>query len=425
MSYYAHLKHSLRWNAIESIIYYSIFVAHQFLLRSTMDSLSYGAVSSLFAMLYLTIIVVNFGFDFSIAPFFSFFKKSQKTFKQFLLKQLLLQIIIYSITGILAFIVLSKGLIPIKTMPSIAWQLSCIISLLVVTESLKKSFRIILQLAFSSHITATIELFYIISYVTIVWGSFILTGVMSFYTVFIPMLILSTSSMCMLGWAVYKYYKTLPKQNEQPYNLSWNQFLKNRISNYGYQLSKTFLTSNFLIPFFAVTYGLSIAALLELVTATTQFFSVIIQKIFGISGQAVFAHAKHKTTEFKKDLFESTTQKLYPLLYSMVFFAIVAYKPLMAFKVSTVSQNEYSIALLFFLVLFSENFVLMYEKWFIIEEKTNYLIAVHVTLLTVFFAITRLFSLNSAITVLILLLITRGCMFFAIRYCTYRLWKNY
>ena len=425
MTYYAHLRHGLRWNAIESIIYYSIFVAHQFLLRSTMDSLSYGAVSSLFAILYLTIVVVNFGFDFSIAPFFSFFKKNQYTFKRFLLKQLLLQILVYTATGSIAFIVLSKGFIPIKNMPVFSRQLSCIISLLVITEAVKKSFRIILQLAFSSHITATIELFYIISYVTIVWGFFVLTGIMSFYTVFIPMLVLSTTTTIMLGCAVYRYYTTLPKQNAQTYNLSLKQLIKNRVSNYGYQLSKTFLTSNFLIPFFAVTYGLSIAALLELVTATTQFFSVIIQKIFGISGQAVFAHAKHQTTEFKKDLFESTTQKLYPFLYTMVFFAIVVYKPLMAFKIPTVLHNEYAIALLFFLVLFSENFIIMYEKWFIIEEKTHYLIAVHVTLLTVFFAITHLFSLNSAIAVLIFLLITRGCMFFVIRYCTSRLWKNY
>ena len=424
LSFYTQLRHSLRWNAIESIIYYSIFVAHQFLLRSTMDSLSYGAISSLFAMLYLTIIIVNFGFDFSIAPFFNVFKKNQNNFKQFLVKQLLVQLFIYATTGLLAFFVLYKGLIPIKKMPVLAWQLSLIISLLILTEALKKSFRIIMQLAFSSHITATIELFYIVSYVTIVWSSFLLTGTMSFYTVFIPMLVLSTSSMCMLGWAVYRYYKTLPKQNEQPYNLSWNQLLKNRVSNYGYQLSKTFLTSNFLIPFFAITYGLSIAAVLELVTATTQFFSVIIQKIFGISGQAIFAQAKHQTIELKKKMFNTATQKLYPLLYAMVFFAIIAYKPLMAFKIPTVSQNEYAIALLFFLVLFSENFVLMYEKWFIIEEKTNYLIGIHVTLLSLFFAITKLFSLNSALTVLILLLIIRGCMFFCIRYLTCRLWKN-
>jgi len=432
--------YSLKWNSLESILYYFILAAHQLLLRTITNTTTYGTIGTLFALIYLTITIMNFGLDLSIGPFFSTYKSCKKQFRHYLIKQLLIQALIYCAAATVIFLILATGYLPIKDMPPLALPLSSIIAILIISEGIKKCLRIILQLAFLMHITTAVELFYIISYVALIWMYYFIWGGLSLYVVFIPMLILSFCATISLCWATYGLYRSIPKSSVDMRSqcevsshemcshevcsgkaclhtaCSWKKIGYNRLSNYGYQLTKTLFTSNFLIPFFAIKCGLSLAALFELVTAFNQFITIIIQKIFGITGQSLLSHVKHRSLTDKRVAFEFANNKLYPLLYGIIAAIFVIYKPLLAFKSAHFADGSSSIGFLFFALLFSENFIILYEKWFVIEEKTVYLILFNSLLLAIFWVIIQLPYFNSPTVLLAILIVLRiaACLLLSI-----------
>lgn len=422
VSFQKKFVHGLRWNSLESILYYTLLAAHQILLRTITDNTLYGAIGTLFALVYLAIVFSNGGLDLSIVPFFSIYRSSKHLFKNYLLKQLIAQGLIYSAVASLVLIILATGYLPIKNMPSISWSLALIIAILIVSEGIKKSLRIILQLAFLTHITAAVELFYIISYVTIVWTHYFLWRSISLYAVFIPMLMLSLCATALLCCATYWLYRSLPETiiNKQ---FSWKHIGYNRVPNYGYQVTRALFTSNFLIPFFAIKFGLSVAALLELVTAFNQFITIIIKKIFGITGQALLSHVKHMSLPYKRAAFELASSRLYPILYAVIALVFIAYKPIFALKSAHFSEKSGFIGLLFFLLLFSENFILLYEKWFIIEEKTFYLILFNGSLLALFWGVIQMPYFNSPLLLLAILIVLRLTACFCLSIISFCKWK--
>jgi len=413
--------HGLRWNGLESVLYYTIFMIHQLALRAVVDTQLYGIIGSLFALIYLTITVTNFGFDLTLAPFYQMFTKNKKLFNSYVVTQLILEFVIYSATGLVFFIFLRSWFLPIK---AYGIPFSLIISSLIITEGIKKSLRIILQTAFLTHKTATAELFYIVSYVTIVWAYYSLYKTISLYTLFVPMIGLSLVTTLFLAISIYNLYRVLPETDLFENRLSWQQIIFSRIKNYGYQLTKVFFTSNFLIPFFALTYGFSMAALLELVTAINQFVSIIIQKIFGITGQALFSLVKHKKQKEKQAAFNLAISKLYPILYAVLLISLVAYKPLFAYKTHVTSNTMFVAGLFFFILLFSENFTLLYEKWLIIEEKTVSLILINGMLIGLFYVITRIPYWNSPAIPLIVLISLRIIAYITLRWVSQQMWKQ-
>jgi hypothetical protein len=227
--------------------------------------------------------------------------------------------------------------------------------------------------------------------------------------------------------AVYRFYSSLPVHSVpellvQKTSLSWKQIVKNRVINYGYQLTKIVFTSNFLIPFFAIQCGLSMAALLELVTAFNQFITIIIQKIFGITGQALLSQAKNLNLHEKRKVFGLVSNRLYQLLYMVIIVALIAYKPLLALKFPYQAEDS-SIAVLFFLLLFCENFIILYEKWFIIEEKTLSLILLNSFSFLLFYGVPRIFNFSSIGTVLILLIALRLFSYLLLVFVSSYKWK--
>lgn len=416
-------SHGLRWNSIESIIYYTLFAIHKVISRTVVDAPLYGTIGSLFALIYLTITITNFGLDLSIAPFFKSLTMNKVCFKKFLFRQLLIQSIIYCIAAGIILFSLSCTFFSLKQTLLLDWPLLFVIAMLIVIEGIKKSLRIILQLAFLTHITALVELFYIISYVTLFWTSYAIKQTVSLYIVFIPMLILSFISTVLLAIKVYRFYYTLtPTPTIHP-SLSWKKIGNNRAVNYSYQVTKVIFSSNFLIPFFAVTFGLSTAALLEFVTAFTQFITIIIQKIFGITGQALLSLVKQENLEEKREAFSLASKKLYPLLYVILFVVLIAYKPLCAVTFPHQTEDSSLIALLFFLLLFCENFMILYEKWFIIEEKTIYLILLNGSLVMLFYGLPRILHTTSVIALLLLLMTLRLGSYLLLAKASFYTWK--
>jgi len=422
VSFQKKFVHGLRWNSVESILYYSILAAHQIGLRTISSSTLYGAMGTLLALVYLTIVFFNWGLDFSIGPFFSIYISSKRLFRRYLLRQLIAQGFIYSLIATGMIIILAAGYLPIKGMPQISWFLALIISLLIVTEGVKKSLRIILQFAFLSHMTAGIELFYIISYVATIWISYVLFGSISLLNIFLPMLIISSVSTLFLVMALYKLYTIVPA-GESGKTCSWKQIGYNRMSNYGYQVTRELFTSNFLIPFFAMKFGLGLAALLELVTAFNQFITIIIKKVFGITGQTLLSHAKNMKLAYKRVAFEMASRNLYRVLMVVMALILIGYKPLCDLKLTQSCTDSSLIGLLFFLLLFSENFILLYEKWFIIEEKTPYLILFNGSLLALFWAITKVAYTNSPYILLSTLIVLRFIAYFSLVGISFYKWQ--
>ncbi len=411
--------HGLRWNSIESIFYYTCLAMHQIMLCRVLSTTLYGAMGTLFSLVYLVIALFNFGFDLSIGPFFSLYKSSKLHFKKYLIRQLMGQGVIYGLVAIVLSIILRTHVLPIRLMPIISWPLAVIIGLLVVSEGVKKSLRIVLQYAFLSHLTAAIEILYIISYMMIVWGIYLARHHISLITLFFPMFFLSLISTILLLAAVYKLYRHMPSVAAESCS-TWKTIGYNRMFNYGYQVSRELFTSNFLIPFFAIKFGLSLAALLELVKPLNQFITIIIKKVFGITGQTILAHTKRMDMASKRVAFKAASTPLYRVLFFVVGALLIAFKPLVALKSSSIDEK---IGILFFVFLFSENFILLYEKWFIIEEKTHYLIVFNSCLVLILWALLQLPRISSAYIMLCILIMLRFAAYAGLMVMSYIKWK--
>ena len=92
------LNFSMKWNAIESISYKFILALHQVIFYFIANRYIYGLSSTIFAIIYLTVELANLGFDRSLAQLLQTYTKP-KNFKQFLLPQIILLILILIALG--------------------------------------------------------------------------------------------------------------------------------------------------------------------------------------------------------------------------------------------------------------------------------------------------------------------------------------
>ena len=420
---YRQFSRSIAWNALESISYQLLLLCHQIALFKMSSSATYGLIGSLFSLTSLIVTITNFGLDITLSPFYKLLTQSKQKFRTILIQQLLLE---YALLGVLII----SGLIAKSLLPQ-SWgihqltiNMILLLILLICFEGAKKTLRMLLQLGFLNHTTAIVEIITIISYISLVWLGYFIGFPITLELVFIPMLLVSIVSTLILSLYVYSYYKSLPNHSslDIPSDLGGRIF-RSRFFNFLNQISHMVFSSNFLVPFFALQFGLAQAGLLKLVSAITHCITVILQKVFGLSSSLLLSHLKNDDLATKQHAFLTITNRLNQVLYGIIIFLIFNFETLLNLSSFSGSNLTFTLAYLFLIISFSENFFIAYEKFYIAEEKAEHLFFFNLLVMGALGTIIWFSIYFSQMTILLSIIAIRICAFSCISIISLYRWN--
>ena len=421
---YKQFSRSIAWNALESVSYQLLLLGHQIMLFKITHTPLYGFIGALFSVTYLVVTLTNFGLDISLSPFITIINKSKRTFKRILFKQLLIEYALLLFLVCLAFIgksVLSN--FSWAKVLNLDMSMVFLLIALIFFEGAKKTLRMILQLAFLNNKTAVIEIITIVSYVSIVWIGYFSGFEISLGLVFIPMVVLSALSSCFLLYYVMRYYQQLPDHDVQLHHSLDKRILSSRFFNFLNQVSHMAFSSNFLVPFFAMLFGLEQAGILKLISAVSHCITTIIQKVFGISSAQLLSHLKDNQLTDKQEAFWQITSQLNQVLYGIIIFLAINIGTLLKLTAWSGNHVTVTLAYLFLIISFSENFFIAYEKFYIAEEKANYLFSFNIIVMSLMsFIIWQSVNFYST-SILLAIIIVRIFAFSCISIISFYHWK--
>lgn len=421
---YKHYSKSILWNTFESFFYQLLLLAHQFALFAVTDRATYGLIGTLFSTTYLLVMVTNFGLDVSMSAFFTQAIESKKHFRKIVLFQLIPEYCLLITIGIIMLFLYPW--IPAHSIPfNLGIYELALLGLLIIFEGSKKTLRSLLQLGFHSRKTALVEVATIMSYIAIVWTGYFMGYPINFMLVFLPLLVVSTLSSMILLIFIVHYYRTLPDSSSAPLpnrSLQW-RIVRNRFFNFLNQTTHALFSSNFLVPFFAMAFGLTYAGILKLTASIAHCITSIVQKIFGISGTVLLAHLKESSLEDRQKAFFTISHRLNQVLYGFILFFAINHGVIVRARVLPETTTILTLAYLFLIIIFSENFFLAYEKFYITHEKANHLFFFNLIIMGLIGALLTQVHNFSHISLMLAIIGLRLVSFIAIILFSFHQWR--
>lgn len=374
------VSRALAWNTFESFYYQALFLGHQTTLFCTIDKKIYGMYGALFAFLFFSINVLNGSLDQTIIPLFTSITAHRKNFKNFIFSYLATQTLFmwyasFSFGVLFLYVIPTpKVLEPFMTLPWIA-----LLSTFIASEGTKKNIRALLHLAFKNKTTAFIEVSDITLYVTSVWFLYFLGFPLSIGVLVVPFICVSLFATTVLMWQLSDYYKTLPIQHENDLDFPHKSFWYNRIFLYGNQLSCSFFSGNFLLPFFASYCGFAQAGIAAFINTTAFTLTAFIRRIFAPSAAALFANTKKLSHYTKQSAFSFFSRKYLYVIFSILTVFLLNGRHLLYLKIGEQSLQTWTLVYVFFLIHFLDNMFILYDKLFAAEEKSHYTLLCNVS----------------------------------------------
>ncbi len=404
---YAKFLHSVRWNSIESIYYNSLLIGFQFVLYRITQPEQYGVIGILFSLLYIGTKLAPLGFNETLAPFFAQATLNKTTFRTLIVRQWYTHIALFAPLALICYS--AQKLIPsilstLQTLITLSPITIFLFVLLVFSESLKTTLRIVLQLTFLNQKTALIEMATITSYVVAFSYLFIVYGSVTLYTVFAPLLVTSLASAAALSLYVYYWYQELPDTSHKNVDFTTQKrFTVLRGFNIINQISRLCFSGNMLIPLFAWQFGIASAGVFKLANMIGYSISRMIRKMFDSPSLALLSKTKTMDSTAKQFSFGIITNNINRLVVCVMLFLLVNHKALLyghGFGEGTLSWW----ILCFFLILpITENLFIAYETFYLVEEKPWYIFFTNISTIALFYGIaTNITLLNPMIIVLLL-----------------------
>lgn len=372
------LNHSTKWNAIESVLYKAILATHQACLFYIASKFIYGLSSVLFALMYLMVEFLNLGLDKSLAQLSQAYLGNKQNFWRYLVPQLIFQACLLSIV---LFVLINN-----YTFAGICFsaKFKCafltkqqwlLISIIIFSEAIRKTLRLVAQLFFLNRPAAILELGLISIYVSIFWTSIWIGYEIGILTIYIPLLLQSIIGVIGLVYLITP--KMFVEEEQNISILTWKQVLLYRIKNYLYQLSEMLFSGNFLISFFTPIVGIVNIGPLKLANYIAVFLKAVLERTFGLTSLAIFAKTKHLAIE-QKELFNIAQKRLSIVLVTLTGLFFV-FAPIATF----INKVTY-LSLLFFGFALINNFFIIYEQLFIVRNQISILFLLNTVSVTIF-----------------------------------------
>jgi len=366
-SLYNRINSIIWWHTFESILYHGILLIHQSILFTMVPHNMYGLIGSLFSAIYLLVTIINAGLDDTLSSLFTSYTKNKQLFWKFIEIQALINCCI----SILIIIIMYAFWY--TTISSLSIPIVVIVSL-VILESIKKIAKMLLQLTFQLGVTVFGELSTVICYVGSVWVGYACGYPINLHLIFIPLLIVVFCETIVFLYYTYCWYQTLSSNPCQTIMIDdYKRIIKNRTYTFLNQVHHIFFSGNFLVLLSARLFGLDYAGIVKFSSNIALNITMIIKKIFGTSSNILLANIKNKDLTSQRNCFSFITNKMYHVLFALSLFFVINYKFLL--RANNPTQN---IAVcLFFLIIFIENFFTTYEQFYIIQERTGYMIIIN------------------------------------------------
>lgn len=374
----------IKWNTLEACLYQGILWGFHVILFSKFDRNFYGTVGILFSLLYIGVTLCTLGLDSALSPFIRHYTQSKRSFFSLLGRQFLPNILIYS--GLLALVSLydMNHFFSLFGIPTLDSLFIFLFIMLLIVECVKKTIKTFLGLLFYNQQLATLEITYIILYVTTVAGLYYAHIAMTLYTIFVPVLIYSTIITGFLGALLYDCYCQFP---DHAYAIEADlekRIIRSRIFGYINQLGHIPFSGNMLVPLFAAHLGVSQAAIAKIISTSLQSISSITNKVIGQTSEAALAHAHAYATEEKNSIFALANRYAYSIIfYTLTILCIFNYKTIVAHGF-TANLHTNTMLTAFTILLLVEPLFMTYEKKYLVEEKGRYLLYYNLTMLILF-----------------------------------------
>jgi hypothetical protein len=416
---------SLYWNALDSLGTQALFLIHYALIKSYTSASFYGYLATIFSLFYLAITILNFGLNSTLAPFFKEFTESKESFLYALRTYGVPQLIVtVCVSAVGSYLLYTYNYGSLDTTTYILLGATCI------TESLKKIIKSFLQYALYFHKASVVEFMGTFLYICTIWtlwfsGFYILT----YTSLWLMLLCVSTIQLSLYTSYTYLFYtqlKSLPYSHQH----NTHSFLTNRASSCVNQLSSQLFTSNVLVPLCTFYLGADYAGVFHLSSHIARLISLVAQKICGISALSFFAHTKNAPLAQKKSTFNMINGHMFSLVYGLIIFMSINGYRLSSLYTHTghiVSYTTYYASFYFLIVIsFLESFFMVYEKWYIAEEKAHYYLCTHVASFIAISCISlyKPYSLTLA-TLFISIIAIRSIALCLLSILSYMIWNIY
>ncbi len=409
---------SFKWTLTGSFVYEICKVTHCLLLMKCMPTTMYGAMGSLFSIIYLVTYIADLGATNSLPPFIHLMNKNQQNFKVFLLN--------YSLAPHFPLIICCAGVatyIAATTFTELPFI--WIIPSIILLETTRTFLRMLLHTTFLTKYVVSIEIAILAAYLAMTWvPTLIWNQPLSLNTVFIPHLI--DSFVCVIAFVllVRSYHRSLPEgpctfNRSMPYRI-----LSTRLFNYLLRVTRNMFTSNFLTPLFAWRFGLVSAGTFYIASVIVNALQSIIKSTIWYPGNALLANIKEESQPVKIQAFNAINNKLISVLAPVII--IIALNIDNIVKISkqpSISNESFALALLFLLISFAEFFFLLYEQLYIIEEAASKLFLFKLTELIALYVMVRHSFITSPAATLIALIVVRSISFAIIAANAWSTWR--
>lgn len=368
---------AVKWNFIEAVLYQLIFVAHQTALFYCITPSLFGLVGSLFGIMYVVVTLLVAGSDGALTPYFSRFNKDRITFISFLQLYAKRQLYFMSIALIVSVvgIHLSKaygGLTEKSTT-----LLLVILTLSAVSEAIKKIVRYLLQLCFENKATTVYELIGITSYVVMVWSWYWYEGSFSLLSLFAPFLVSSLLVVILIISRVTHYAYQLPFDTDsEPVTHLPQQLISVQALVTVNQYGRTLFSGNVIVPLFALYAGTAQAGLASFANAVTHTATFFIQKLSVPPGAALLTRVQSGTQESHHKALK-TILLLGHVLVVISCVGILVYGLLKGPFCYGLNMQATFLFGFFFFIHALENLFMIYEKYFLIKNRTGLLVTLN------------------------------------------------
>lgn len=357
---------SIYWNLFDSIVTQALLIIHNILLQKFIGTYFHGLFSITFSLFYLFIILLNFGLDYSLAPFIKEIVKDKQSLLHFIKYQIAPQIIFISIFSLIfSFIVIKyQNLLKIPFKDIINLNLIFTVALTFISESVKKTLRAFLQLVLMTKTTALVESIGMYFYIATIWTSYIVNINITLEYCWLILLIISIFQVLILSYNLYKYYSKLQNNSNYISNYKYQELIKARTFNWILQMSAQLFNSNFFVPFCSLYLDLHKASYIKIYWSIAQWINSIINKNINVSLAISFANFKDKYF----NIFKYLSYLFYQILYSIIIVSLINVNKIKFFIMNNDMQNHYIYIMIF--IIFIEPFFNFYEKLFILEKRS-------------------------------------------------------
>lgn len=376
--YLNQFKQGLLWNLFDSVGSQGILVLYHILFRALFGTALHGIMGCMLSLFYLALTIGNFGLDSTLAPFLEFIIHSRKSMRTFITRHMIPQIIVWTIFALFWSIFYPHAAaLPLASTitSSLHPELAALMGLFFIVESLRKTARAFLHLTFYTALTALVEVggtaFYLLSILMIYY----VRGTLSLEESWQALLASGLIQLMALIIGLIHFYRTLPTHPAQSIpsdaHLS-KRIIKTRLFVWANQCMKQLFSGNFLVPICALQFGIEQASLMKIMTSISYWVTLIANKAFGVTSNALLAHLKFRSLETQRAAFSYLTYLLNQALYFLVIFLLINGKKIALLQLTPTATISWSLLYFLLIIAFFESLFILYEKWFIFEEKTHY-----------------------------------------------------